>query len=372
MRWYLDRALIGLVLLVAPCSVPPALGQTCTPAPSGLLYWWPLDEFSGPTAFDVASGNDGAHINGPAPVSMGKVAAALEFDGTDDHTLASDPNTPSLLDKTLDAWIKPDVTTPGRRMDIVGLDIIHVLSLFGDEVVYTDQCQPTSYSYLTSSANLQPGVWTHIAATADSAAQEVLIYVNGAQVDGPFPYQDTSCITATDWYIGSSGFTLGFFDGLIDEVEVFDRVLSASEIQAIVAAGPAGKCKTCTPPFLPIAPFDRLAKLNESISIGSGATGSSPLSFEWRRNGTVLTDGGSISGATTDTLTISTVRFLDQGFYEVTVANACGSASQAVIYLTVEGQVPMLDERALMLLAAIAASTGFLLIRRRGTARPAR
>ena len=44
-------------------------------------------------------------------------------------------------------------------------------------------------------------------------------------------------------FIGSVGGTGEFFDGVIDEVEFFDRALSASEIQAIFMADSAGKCK---------------------------------------------------------------------------------------------------------------------------------
>ena len=40
-----------------------------------------------------------------------------------------------------------------------------------------------------------------------------------------------------------SGIRVGFFDGLIDEVEIFTRALSGAEIQAIFDAGSAGKCK---------------------------------------------------------------------------------------------------------------------------------
>ena len=46
-----------------------------------------------------------------------------------------------------------------------------------------------------------------------------------------------------------NGQFIGFWNGLIDEVEVFNRALSDSEIQAIYSAGSAGKCKTCTAPL---------------------------------------------------------------------------------------------------------------------------
>ena len=48
--------------------------------------------------------------------------------------------------------------------------------------------------------------------------------------------------------IGSGHGNSGVFDGLIDEVEIYDRALGASEIQAIFDAGSAGKCKPIPPP----------------------------------------------------------------------------------------------------------------------------
>ena len=48
--------------------------------------------------------------------------------------------------------------------------------------------------------------------------------------------------------IGSSRGGYGFFDGLIDEVEIFNSVLTASEIAAIYNAGSTGKCRSCAPP----------------------------------------------------------------------------------------------------------------------------
>ena len=54
---------------------------------------------------------------------------------------------------------------------------------------------------------------------------------------------------STNLVIGKEdGFTDRNFDGLMDEVEIFSRALSDSEIQAIFDAGSAGKCRTCTPP----------------------------------------------------------------------------------------------------------------------------
>src|SRR5207247_1968842 len=86
--------------------------------------------------------------------------------------------------------------------------------------------------------------WTHVAMTFDSAIGQYVLYVNGAPVAstlsaGPiFTTSHNVQIGREDSYIGR------LFDGLVDEVEIFSRALTPSEIQAIFNAGSAGKCKT--------------------------------------------------------------------------------------------------------------------------------
>lgn len=49
--------------------------------------------------------NEGAHVNGPTPVT-GKVDGALSFDGVDDFVQVPDSSTYDLTDMTINAWIK--------------------------------------------------------------------------------------------------------------------------------------------------------------------------------------------------------------------------------------------------------------------------
>jgi hypothetical protein len=67
------------------------------------------------------------------------------------------------------------------------------------------------------------------------------------------------------------------------------------------------------------------------------ASGTPTLTYEWHRNGTTLTDGGRISGATTTLLVINPVQASDAGSYDVTVTNNCGSVTSAAAQLTVQG-----------------------------------
>jgi hypothetical protein len=69
----------------------------------------------------------------------------------------------------------------------------------------------------------------------------------------------------------------------------------------------------------------------QSVIAGTGVqlsvqvSGSGPITYRWRRNGVIVTNGGAVSGATTNTLTISNVQAHHAGAYTVEVVNACSA-----------------------------------------------
>jgi len=76
-----------------------------------------------------------------------------------------------------------------------------------------------------------------------------------------------------------------------------------------------------------------LAGSNATFTVVAGGT--APLRYRWRFNGTNLTNGGRISGATNATLTISNVVFGDAGGYRVVVSNSVSVVTSVVATLTV-------------------------------------
>jgi Concanavalin A-like lectin/glucanases superfamily len=99
--------------------------------------------------------------------------------------------------------------------------------------------------------------WTHIACTYDK--QFARLYVNGVQVAVQTATQPIPAVSHELW-IGNHERFIRQFDGLIDEVEIFSRALSASEIQSIVNAGSAGQCVYTFQGFFP--PVDNLPTVN--------------------------------------------------------------------------------------------------------------
>lgn len=229
----------------------PLQGQACLPPPAGMAAWWPLDEPAGPQAQDIVGGNNGQHIGGPNPTT-GQVSGALAFDGVDDWVDA--PRMVPTHDYralTIDAWIFPaSVQVPDQTIVEYG-SLTYGLFLEGDELTVAIQTN-MSYFAKSTSANVPANAWSHVAATADPTAGELKLYLNGQVVATNSSYTGTSFVASSGWQIGASSGGW-WFGGLIDEVEIFERALNATEVMALYDAGAAGKCKpaSCNPDVTP-------------------------------------------------------------------------------------------------------------------------
>ncbi len=72
-------------------------------------------------------------------------------------------------------------------------------------------------------------------------------------------------------------------------------------------------------------PASRRANVGDPLSFTCAAAGGSPMAWQWRRNGLNIANGGTVSGATTTTLTINPVSAADAGSYDSIATNACGA-----------------------------------------------
>ena len=227
---------------------PVHAGPSCVPPPSGLVSWWPGDG----DATDIQDGNDGTLLGGAAFLP-GKVGQAFSLDGVDDHVFIGDPANLKIAGSlTLDAWINPEDLTGGQIAAVVtkwgqstALDSYWLGVLEQGDVIIVGGAIGVSgvADFGLIGGNIQPNTWSHIAMTYDSATGENILYANGQQV--------ASRVRLGGTFVSNKNVLIGredssntrHFPGRIDEVEIFDRVLSGSEIQAIFDAGSAGKCK---------------------------------------------------------------------------------------------------------------------------------
>ena len=125
-----------------------------------------------------------------------------------------------------------------------------------------------------------------------------------------------------------------FFNGLIDEVSIYNRALTAAEIQSIYSAGSGGKCPM--PPAIIVSPTDQTVVAGDTAGFSVAATGTSPLIYQWSFNGT------NIDGATNTILNLTNVQPANAGYYSVTVTNLLGSVTSSNAALTVLAIPPVI------------------------------
>lgn len=89
-------------------------------------------------------------------------------------------------------------------------------------------------------------------------------------------------------------------------------------------------------PTIVTSPSSQTLALGQSATLTVTANGSPPLTYEWRKAGVPLANGGNVSGVTTATLTLSPLSGADAGIYTVVVSNAAGSTTSGSATLTVQ------------------------------------
>jgi glucose/arabinose dehydrogenase len=199
------------------------------PAPAGLVLGYGFEETSGTTANDVSPFKNNGTINGPVSTTGGKFGRALSFDGVNDRVDVPDANSLDLSNgMTLEAWVKPTTTT-GYRTAILkerGNDLVYAL--------YASDGGNSRTEAFTGVENTAGGggalpvnTWSHLAATYDGTT--LRLYLNGTlaatkTTSGAIPN------TANPLRIGGNAVWGEYFSGLIDEVRVYNRALSATEI----------------------------------------------------------------------------------------------------------------------------------------------
>jgi Concanavalin A-like lectin/glucanases superfamily len=237
-------------------DIPPACGDL--PSSADIIGWWKGDG----TPFNSASSgaqHDGMWIGGSPTYGQGKVGLAFAFDGTPGHVvqvtdIAGFPAQASP--RTIELWCqlmpKNDNLSlacgygavPQTSPDGQGFYVFpqHPLGSPVGRFAFTGS--GTAYDLYSTALVTDAPTWHHLAVTYDGTM--IRMYVDGVKIKGPAPLALT---TTLGGWLTIGGHPLGVAtgqesgcSGLIDEVTLWNRALSDSEIEAIFAAGGSGKC----------------------------------------------------------------------------------------------------------------------------------
>jgi hypothetical protein len=297
------------------------------------VSWWTGDG----TAEDVAGGNHGQLHNGVS-FAAGMVGQGFLFDGINDYILI--PDSPSLdltNELTVELWFKADDYNGRPLFDkrdnaVANCNYGTILATqYGIEHYYND-ATVNDGDYSESGFEIsayQPlptvGVFHHYAGTyrqADSTHVELKTYVDGALVRTRTILGNLGrTVNNAPLSIGTEGAGAGaVFKGVIDEVSLYNRALSAGEILSIYNAGVSGKCLTNSIPAIVNQPESRRVTVGDTATFSVAAVGSRPLAYQWFFNSSPIQD------ATNSELVLSNVQYSQAGSYHVVVTNTAGTA----------------------------------------------
>ena len=218
----------------------------CAPPPSGMISWWQGEG----SAADMFGRNNGSLVNGAA-YAPGKIGDGFIFDGTNDYLEI--PHSPSIdigpnQPMSIKLWVKRTSAADSqiifaKRPDC-GSQVHYQLQFYAPTNVLAFNSSGGTNGVSTTADKIPLNVWTDVAITYDGA--NATIYINGSPVaTNPMTF-DRNTVPLR---FGGEPICGGqLFGGVLDDIVIFDRTLSATEISRMYNAGSSGMCSTCAPP----------------------------------------------------------------------------------------------------------------------------
>ncbi|MBE7499193.1 MAG: hypothetical protein HS113_02570 [Verrucomicrobiales bacterium] len=280
---------------------------TPTPVPpttAGLRGYWALDEASGSVALDGSGASRHGTIIGATRVP-GLSGGALSFDGTGSSVVI--PNSSALNFSgqiTMSAWVRPQSTAGKQNVLAHGYTLTPARSVYLriNEGHYEAGSQDGAS--LAASAPMPPGdlgTWVHLAGVYDGSAW--IIYRNGVALNtlttgvGAVPVD-------LAWAIGArAGATDRNFTGVIDEVRLYNRALTAAEIAVLAAANPVPDTGE---PVFTVATLAPGASANYSYSQPVPANGACSFTSTVTASGSDPCTGARVTANTSSTCPLLT------------------------------------------------------------------
>ncbi len=317
---------------VVTVRVPPP----CAPPPPGLVSWWRGET----NALDGWDGNNAYPLTQTlVKYAAGKVGQAFAYSAVQ----VPDSLSLRVSNITLQAWVKATNYAGTLPRTIVSKfdyefgsypssrqNSFYLGTTNNGRVYFGVSPNGTNVVAVTTALPLAADEWSFVVATYDGAA--LRIYTNGllaatkAYSSGIFPGSDYVGIGAIAIPLGTGYASYQPFTGLIDEVCLYNRALSDSEIMSLYDADVSGMC--LEPPVITAQPQSQTVPLGEDVLFAASVEGSRPLRYQWYFNNQPL------FRATNATLLLEHVSTNQAGLYSVRMTNSLGFALSDAAQLT--------------------------------------
>jgi fibronectin type 3 domain-containing protein len=303
---------------------------------AGLVAAYAFDADAGASVPDSSGTGNVGTISGAVWTEAGRFGGALSFGGMRDWVTVPDAPSLDLTDSmTLEAWVRPVALGGIWRTVFIKEqpgDLVYALyagtdTSVPDGVTFTNGAEQQALG----SAQIPLNAWTHLATTYDGAT--LRLYVNGAlagstAASGPMPDSDGPL------RIGGNAVWGEYFDGLIDELRIYSRALSATEIQGDMNA-------PVTPPPPPPPPADSAPPTAPTALVANGSLRTVSLSWNAstddvgvaRYNLHRSTTPGFVPSAANRVAQLTGTSYVDAGLvpgvyhYRVTAEDGAGNVS---------------------------------------------
>jgi hypothetical protein len=231
-------ASVGLALVVAAVLVTGRSSRSVAQSAPGLVAAYGFNEGTGVAASDLSGNNLTGTLVGATWTTSGKFGKALSFNGSSSYVDLGNPAALQLTGSmTLEAWVRA-AANPADDGQIVAKSDDSGWQLktspdtgphtFGAQV-WSTTTSAQRYSTTVRSLN----TWYHVASVYNASARTLQTFVNGVLdsgvLSGTVPAAQTNRPVNVNIGRRTGGF---YFNGVIDEVRIYNRALSQTEIQS--------------------------------------------------------------------------------------------------------------------------------------------
>ncbi|MCH7573898.1 MAG: fibronectin type III domain-containing protein [Candidatus Marinimicrobia bacterium] len=208
--------------------------------PVGLVAYYP---FNGNANDESANSNDGTVTGATLTADRyGDASSAYGFDGVDDYVEISDSETLNPNQIALETWFKTDLL--GNRQTIITKDFTdgsepfyqYHLEIRTTGTLYFSLSIDGTRRFIDEAFSITTGRWYHAVGTYDG--NTIRLYLNGEEFSTPTVISGTLDSYSTNLLIGKNLHQGLYFDGTIDDIRIYNRALTATEIRTLYLEGP--------------------------------------------------------------------------------------------------------------------------------------